>query len=648
MPDPPGLVHSALEASGVDAYVESHQQKDLLRFLTCGSVDDGKSTLIGRLLHDSQLIYEDVLASLEADSATQGSAGSHVDLALLMDGLRAEREQGITIDVAYRYFSTERRTFIIADTPGHPQYTRNMATGASTCDLAIILIDARHGVLPQTKRHSYIASLLGIRNVVAAVNKMDLVGWSHERFGEICEDYRSFAKALDFGEPYFLPMSALAGDNVVNESDNLEWFDGPPLLKYLETADLGSSVDLEHFRMPVQLVSRPDAEFRGYAGTVTSGFIRPGEKIVALPSGLSSTVERIVTFDGELDVAGPGRAVTLTLTDEIDISRGDLFVTPGDEPQRAHELDAMVVWMTEAEMEPGSTYLLQTTNAVSNCTVRSLRYRVDVDTGTHEQALGLGLNDIGRCVIGSDRELAFDPYASSRATGSFVLVDRLSNATVAAGMIIGAASVWDHAPDAALVRQRSEISDAERAIRFGQQPCTILLTGLTAAGKSTLATALERELFDRGKVSIRLDGENVRMGISRDLGFSAHERSENLRRVSEVARLVNGQGLIAIAALVAPDGEVRQRARDLVGTERYVEVFVDTPIDVCRERDPHGLYAMADSGEIPRFPGVSAPYDRPADADLRVDTSAQGVDECVAAIVRVLTERGFLRGFPAT
>ena len=387
---PEPAARSGLAPSGVDAYVESHQRKDLLRFLTCGSVDDGKSTLIGRLLHDSQLIYEDVLASLEADSATQGSAGGHVDLALLMDGLRAEREQGITIDVAYRYFSTERRTFIIADTPGHPQYTRNMATGASTCNLAIILVDARHGVLPQTKRHSYIASLLGIRQVVVAINKMDLVGWSHERFAETCEYYRSFAKALDFGEPYFLPISALLGDNVVNESHNLDWFDGPPLLEYLETADIGSSVDLEHFRMPVQLVSRPDADFRGYAGTVTSGLIRPGEEIVALPSGLSSTVERIVTFDGELDAAGPGRAVTLTLTDEIDISRGDLFVTPGDEPQRAHELDAMVVWMTEAEMEPGSTYLLQTTNAVSNCTVRSLRYRVDVDTGMHEQALGLG------------------------------------------------------------------------------------------------------------------------------------------------------------------------------------------------------------------------------------------------------------------
>ncbi|WP_419908339.1 sulfate adenylyltransferase subunit CysN [Candidatus Poriferisodalis sp.] len=633
-----------LDGSDVEAYLASHRQKDLLRLLTCGSVDDGKSTLIGRLLHDSQLIYEDVLASLEADSAAHGSAGEGVDLALLMDGLRAEREQGITIDVAYRYFSTARRTFIIADTPGHPQYTRNMATGASTCDLAVILIDARHGVLPQTKRHSYIASLLGIGQVVVAVNKMDLVDWSQDRFTEICEDYRSFAKPLGFGQPYFLPMSALLGDNVVDASGNLGWFDGPPLLEHLETVDIDASVELEHFRMPVQLVSRPDADFRGYAGTVASGVLRPGDEVVALPSGLGSTVERIATFDGDLDVAGPGRAVTVTLVDDIDVSRGDLLVTPGSEPQRAHDLDAMVVWMSEAGAESGSSYLLQTTNTVSNCTIRNVRHRIDINTGAHEQAPGLGLNDIGHCVITSDRELAFDPYSANRATGSFVLVDRLTNATVAAGMIMGAASAWDRTPDAALVRQRSEISDAERAIRFGQQPCTILLTGLTAAGKSTLATALERELFDRGKVSIRLDGENVRMGISRDLGFSTQERSENLRRVSEVARLVNGQGLIAIAAMVAPDRDVRQRARDLVGADRYVEVFVDTPIEVCRERDPHGLYAMADSGEIPRFPGVSADFDRPTDADLRVDTSTQDVDECIDAIVRMLTERGFLRG----
>lgn len=617
---------------------------DLLRLLTCGSVDDGKSTLIGRLLHDSRLIYEDVLASLEADSATQGTTGEGVDLALLMDGLAAEREQGITIDVAYRYFSTAGRKFIIADTPGHPQYTRNMATGASTCDLAVILIDARHGVLAQTKRHSHIASLLGIRQVVVAVNKMDLVGWSQERFAEICDDYRSFCGVLEFADPYFVPMSALLGDNVVDASEHMGWFNGPPLLEHLETVDVDTGIDTERFRLPVQLVARPHANFRGYAGTIASGTLRPGDEMVALPSGVSSMVDRIVTFDGDLDTAGPGQAVTVTLADEIDISRGDLLVTPGGEPQRAHDLDAMVVWMAEAGAEPGSSYLLQTANAVSNCTIRSIRHRVDIDTGAHEQAPGLGLNDIGHCVVTSDRELAFDPYSVNRATGSFVLVDRLTNATVAAGMIMGAASAWDRTPDAALVRQRSEISDAERAIRFGQQPCTILLTGLTAAGKSTLATALERELFDRGKVSIRLDGENVRMGISRDLGFSTQERSENLRRVSEVARLVNGQGLIAIAALVAPDADVRRRARDLVGAERYVEVFVDTPVEVCRERDPHGLYAMADRGEISGFPGVSASYDRPVDADLRVDTSAQNVDECVEAILRRLTERGFLRG----
>ncbi|MDH3707316.1 MAG: sulfate adenylyltransferase subunit CysN, partial [Acidimicrobiia bacterium] len=512
---------SDLIATDIDAYLAEHEQKDLLRFLTCGSVDDGKSTLIGRLLHDSKMIYEDQLASLEADTTTHGSAGDQVDLALLMDGLKAEREQGITIDVAYRYFSTARRKFIIADTPGHEQYTRNMVTGASTCQLAIILIDARYGVQAQTKRHSFIASLLGIRHVIVAVNKMDLVDWSKERFDQIQADYTQFAEKLDLHDPYFLPMSALLGDNVVDASDNMAWFDGPPLMEHLETVDVEADLDLDRFRMPVQMVTRPDLDFRGFAGTIASGSIAPGDEVVALPSGVGSTVERVVTFDGDLDVAGPGRAVTVTLTDEIDISRGDQLVKRGDEPLRGHELDAMVVWLAETPMESGRSYLLQTVNGRSNCTIRSIRNRVDVNTLAEEPADAFELNDIGRCVVASDRELLFDPYSTSRTTGSFILVDRLTNATVAAGMIVGALSAWDRPPAEELVRHGSEISDAERAIRFGQQPCTILLTGLTAAGKTTLATALERELFDRGKVSVRLDGENIRMGVPRDLGFSA-------------------------------------------------------------------------------------------------------------------------------
>ncbi len=635
---------SDLIATDINAYLAEHERKDLLRFLTCGSVDDGKSTLIGRLLHDSKMIYEDQLAAIEADSTTQGTTGDAPDLALLTDGLKAEREQGITIDVAYRYFSTARRKFIIADTPGHEQYTRNMVTGASTCQLAIILIDARHGVLAQTKRHTFIASLLGIRNVVVAVNKMDLCEWSEDRYHEICDAYRDFAKSLDLVDPYFLPMSALLGDNVVDAGDNLGWHDGPTLMEHLETVDVEAGIDLDRFRMPVQMVTRPDLDFRGFAGTIASGVVRPGDPIVSLPSGVSSKIERLVTFDGDLDVAGPGRAVTITLEDEIDVSRGDLLVSPDQAPLRSHDVDAMVVWMSEVALEPGRQYLMQSSNGLSNASVTAIRHRVDINTLEHQQATSLDLNDIALCAITSDRELLFDAYGTNRQTGSFILVDRLTNATVAAGMIAGVSSSWDRSPEASLVRQISEISVEERAARFGQQPCTVLLTGLSAAGKSTIATGLARRLFDLGKTTVRLDGQNVRLGISRDLGFSAQERSENLRRVSEVARLVNGQGMIAIAALSAPKNSVRERARELIGTDHYIEVFVDTPIEVCRERDPNGLYEAADRGDIPQFPGVSSTYERPTDADLRVDTSEQTTLECVEMIIGLMTERGYLHG----
>jgi len=635
---------SELIATDIDAYLAEHERKDLLRFLTCGSVDDGKSTLIGRLLHDSKMIYEDQLATLTADSTTQGTTGDAPDLALLTDGLKAEREQGITIDVAYRYFSTARRKFIIADTPGHEQYTRNMVTGASTCQLAIILIDARYGVLPQTKRHTFIASLLGIRNVVVAVNKMDIADWSQDRFNQICEDYRDFAQSLELVDPYFLPMSALLGDNVVDASDNMSWFSGPTLMEHLETVDVEVGIDLERFRMPVQLVVRPDLDFRGFAGTIASGVLKPGDPVISMPSGVGSNVERIVTFDGDLDVAGPGRAVTVTLTDEIDVSRGDLLVKAGEQPFRAHDIDAMIVWMDDTELEPGRQYLLQSSNGFSNASVTLIRHRIDINTLEQEQATSLALNDIALCAITSDRELLFDAYSTNRQTGSFILVDRLFNATVAAGMITGVSSSWDQAPEASLTRQMSDITPSERAARLGQQPCTVLLTGLSAAGKSTIATALSRRLFDLGKTAIRLDGENIRLGISRDLGFSAQERSENLRRVAELALLVNKQGIMAIAALAAPKASVRDQARELVGTEHYLEIFVDTPIEVCRERDPNGLYEAADRGDIPQFPGVSATYDRPTNMDLRVDTSTQSIGECVEQIMALLTDRGFLNG----
>jgi bifunctional enzyme CysN/CysC len=633
---------SELIASDIEGYLAEHEQKDLLRFLTCGSVDDGKSTLIGRLLHDANMIYQDHLTALESDSVTSGTTGDQIDLALLMDGLKAEREQGITIDVAYRYFSTARRKFIIADTPGHEQYTRNMVTGASNCQLAVILIDARHGVQAQTKRHSYIASLLGIRHVVVAVNKMDLVDWSQERFDEIAGAYREFARPLGLVSPYFLPMSALTGDNVVEPSRKMDWFDGVPLMEHLETVDVAAGVDLERFRMPVQLVLRPDLDFRGVAGTIASGVLRPGDRLTALPSGVSSTVDRIVTFDGDLDVAGPGRSVTLRLRDEIDVSRGDLLVDDRDRPERSHEVEAMLVWMADDELLPGRQYLLQSANGRANASVRTIRHRVDINTLGEEPARSLALNDIARCAVSCDKELLFDPYASNRTTGSFILIDRLSNATVAAGMIVGAASTWDRSPTASLEASTSGVTPDERAARYHQRPATVLLTGLTGSGKSTLSAALERVLFDRGRTVVRLDGENVRLGISRDLGFSNPDRSENLRRVAEIARMLNHQGLIVLAGLVAPEAAVRERARELVGEDRFLEIHVSTPIEVCRQRDEKGMYARADAGELEGFPGVSAPYQPPAAPDLEVDTSTQPLEESVRRIVDLLEARGVL------
>ncbi|MTV24649.1 sulfate adenylyltransferase subunit CysN [Nitriliruptoraceae bacterium ZYF776] len=633
---------SELIAQDIEAYLAEHERKDLLRLLTCGSVDDGKSTLIGRLLHDSNMVYADHLAALESDSVTSGTTGGDLDLALLMDGLKAEREQGITIDVAYRYFSTARRKFIIADTPGHVQYTRNMVTGASTAQLAIILIDARHGVLDQTRRHSYIASLLGITHVVVAINKMDLVDFSQDRFEEIKADYEAFAASLDLTDPYFLPMSALKGDNVVEPSAHMPWFDGQPLMAHLETVDVQADDEYERLRFPVQLVARPNLDFRGFAGTIASGVVRPGDEVLAVPSGVRSRIERIVTFDGDLEVAGPGRAVTLTLTDEIDVSRGDLLVTPADPPQRAHDVDATLVWMAEAEAVPGRQYLLLSVNGPSNASLRTIQHRIDVNTLATEPADALGLNDVARVTLTADRELLFDPYAVDRATGSFILVDRLTNATVGAGMIDGAASHWNQEPPEGVVRNRSEITSAERQARFGQTAGTVLLTGMTGAGKTTVAQALERRLFDRGHTLLRLDGENLRLGVSRDLGFTTEDRSENLRRAAEIAVLAGRQGLISIVAVQAPEAAVRDRARELIGADRYVEVFLDAPEATRRARDPNGLYAAADRGDNPNVPGVTAPFEVPETPDLRLDTAAQPVGACVDAIIELLTERGFL------
>jgi bifunctional enzyme CysN/CysC len=629
--------------SDIGAYLDERVRKDLVRFITCGSVDDGKSTLIGRLLHDSQLIADDHLAVLKAESRL-GTGSSDIDLSLVTDGLKAEREQGITIDVAYQYFATRHRNFIIADTPGHEQYTRNMATGASTADLAVILIDARKGVLQQTRRHSYIAVLLGVKHLLIAINKMDLVDYSEHRFREIVADYNEYSANLDIGSLEYIPISALQGDNVVEPSPAMPWFTGSTLIGYLNAVDVEEPSNAVEFRFPIQLVLRSDADFRGYAGSITSGQIRPGDRVTALPSGVSSTVERIVTFNGDLEVASAGDAVALTLGDEIDMSRGDLLVKEGEKVEFAASVEATIIWMAEKPLELGEQLILQSHHGTANVTVDAIRYVLDVDTGQKAKTAQLQLNDIAHCAVSADRKILFEPYQSNRAGGSFILVDRIRNSTVAAGMISGPISPWDRAPKDSLEVQASEIAALERQLRYRQRPCTVLLTGLTGAGKSSIATALERCLFDRGNWIVRLDGENVRLGISKDLGFTAADRSENLRRVAEIAHLVNSQGLIAIAALLAPQADARARAQQLVGTDQWIEVFLDTPLSVCRNRDTTGLYEAAERGDIEEFPGVSATYEAPEDADLRLDTSDTTVDQCVETIVALLIEKGFIDG----
>ena len=635
---------SDLIATDIEQYLAQHERKDLLRFLTCGSVDDGKSTLIGRLLHDSKMIYEDQLAAVEADSVTMGSAGDEVDLALLMDGLKAEREQGITIDVAYRYFSTARRKFIIADTPGHEQYTRNMATGASTGDLAVILIDARHGVMTQTRRHSYIVSLLGIRHVVVAVNKMDLVDWAEGRFTEIEADYLEFARKIGVADPHVMPISALAGDNVVEPSVHMSWFDGIPMMEYLETVEVAQDRNVSNFRFPVQIVIRPDLSFRGYAGTITSGVVRTGDEVVVLPSGKRSMVHQIVTADGNLDEAWCGQAVTITLADELDVSRGDMLVHTDDRPRVSNQIDTMLVWMSEDPMVTGKQYLVRQASKVSNGVVRTLYDKVDVDTLVSETAQTLELNEIGRVSVVADQPLLWDPYETNRSTGAFILIDRLTNATVAAGMVLDRSDsgLWDVQAQESLTGTLSEVTRSERESRYGQKAVTVLLTGLSGAGKTTLGRVLERRLFELGCTTLRLDGQNMRLGISKDLGFSAQERSENMRRSAEVARLANDQGLIAVCAFVAPNNDVRERAKHLVGVDRFLIIHLDCPADICRERDRSGLYARADAGEIPEFPGVSSVYERPADPDLRLNTATLSVEECVDKVLALLSQRSVL------
>lgn len=626
------------------AYLKRQEGKELLRLLTCGSVDDGKSTLIGRLLHDTRLIYEDQLAAIRKESAKRGANNDEIDLSLLVDGLAAEREQGITIDVAYRYFSTDKRKFIIADTPGHEQYTRNMATGASTCDLAVILVDARYGILPQTKRHSFICSLLGIKHMVVAINKMDLVGYDEEVFNKICDDYKSFSARLDIADIHFIPISALKGDNVVEASQNMPWFKSGPLLNYLETIHISSDRNLIDLRLPVQYVIRPDLNFRGFAGAMASGILRPGEEVVVLPGGQKSHVKDIVSFDGNLEEAFPPLAVTITLEDEIDVSRGDMFVRPDNTARVAREFEAMIVWMTEEPMTPGNKYLFKHTTNMIGGTISSLRYRVNTNTIESEEWKELKMNEVGRCHVSLERAIPFDAYKKNRATGAFIIIDRLTFNTVGAGMIIDretageqAGNLWEAAVSGELLqRQTSRVTGTERSERYKHKPVTILLTGLACTGKTTIAYALERRLFDNEKAVAVLDGADMRLGISKDLGWTANERSENMRRSSEISRLINNAGLICICSFVAPSKDVREKARKLIGEDRFMEVYLTASEEVRRKRDTQGVYKKADKGELKEFPGVSAPYDEPKSPELMLYTDKLTVDECVDRIIRFL------------
>jgi bifunctional enzyme CysN/CysC len=644
-------IRTELDRLGIDGYLEKYRRQDMLRFLTCGSVDDGKSTLIGRLLHDSAMVYEDQLAAAKRDTLRYGTTGEQIDFALLVDGLEAEREQGITIDVAYRYFTTDRRKFIIADTPGHEQYTRNMATGASNCDLAVILIDARKGVLDQTRRHSFIAALLGIRHLVVAVNKMDLVGFREEVYDEIRNAYLDFAAKLQVGDVHFLPLSALRGDNVVFPSPNMPWYRGGPLLDYLETVHIAGDRNLIDFRMPVQNVLRPHQDFRGFAGTIAAGIVRPGDPLVALPSGRRSRVKSIVRHGGEVPEAFAPMSVVLTLEDEIDVSRGDVFAHEQNVPRLQTHHEAMVVWMNDQALEVGREYLVKHTTTTTTARVIDVRYRTNVNTLRREDSTRLALNEIGRVEFETARPLAIDAYQRNRHLGAFILIDRLSNATLGAGMIV------DRAPAESTLARRRESADAgsnisprgnlvplaERSARCGHAPFTIWLTGLPSSGKTTMAFALERALFDRGVHAFALDGDKLRSGISRDLGFSADDRWEHQRRTAEIARLQNDAGLVTIVALVSPIASDREQVRRILGAERYIEVHCDAPVEACEARDTSGLYARARRGEIEQFTGVNAPYDRPESPVVRLDTVSRTVQENVTAVVAELERRGLIK-----
>ncbi len=628
---------SDLIASDIDGYLKAHERKGLLRFITCGSVDDGKSTLIGRLLYDSKMLFEDQLAALESDSKKVGTQGGELDFALLVDGLAAEREQGITIDVAYRFFSTDRRKFIVADTPGHEQYTRNMVTGASTADLAVILIDARKGVLTQTRRHSYLVSLVGIREVVVAVNKLDLMGYSREVFERIEAEYREFAHKIGIDRIICIPMSALAGDNVNAPSPHTPWYHGPTLMGHLETVEVNERAAEGPFRFPVQWVNRPNLDFRGFSGRIVGGSVKPGDRLRVLPSGRESTVVRLVTHDGDLEQAVAGQSITVTLADEVDVSRGDVLVAANSPASVADQFRASVVWMSDEHLLPGRPYLMKIGAKTVSATVTDIRYRVNVNTLEHTAAKTLELNEIGICNLSLDRPVVFDPYTENHDMGAFILIDRISNNTVGAGMM-----------EFALRRSQNvhwqavDIDKQARAGLKGQKACVLWFTGLSGSGKSTIANILEKKLFASGRHTYLLDGDNVRHGLNKDLGFTDIDRVENIRRVAEVARLMADAGLITLVSFISPFRAERRLARALLEEGEFIEIHIDAPLAVAEKRDPKGLYHKARHGEIKNFTGIDSPYEPPENPEIHIDTTELSAEDAADLVVTRLGELGLL------
>jgi bifunctional enzyme CysN/CysC len=632
------MASETLAGADVAAFLEAQEDKELLRFITCGSVDDGKSTLIGRLLYEPGLVFEDQLAAVAADSRRIGTQGDELDLALLLDGLAAEREQGITIDVAYRYFTTERRKFIVADTPGHEQYTRNMVTGASTADCAVLLVDARKGLLTQTRRHSHIVSLLGLRHVALAVNKLDLVGYSESRFRDIEADFRAFARELGVEDVTCIPLSALRGDNVVARSERMPWYAGPTLLEYLETVEIDEQrLATEPFRMPVQWVNRPEPEFRGFSGLIVSGAVSTGQEVVLEPSGRASRVERIVTYDGDLECAVAGQSVTLTLTDELDVSRGDLIADATKPPSIGEQFEATIVWMGEAPMLRGRDYLMRIGPTTAVATIAPLKFMLNVDSFEHVAADELSLNEIGVCELELDRPVAFDPYVVNRDTGGFVLIDRITNATVGAGMLN-----FELRRSQNVHWQAIDVDKAAHSRLKGQRPCVVWLTGLSGAGKSTIANLAEKRLHSLGRHTCMLDGDNIRHGLNKDLGFTDADRVENIRRIAEVTKLMVNAGLIVITSFISPFRTERRMARELFEPDEFVEVFVDTPLRVAELRDRKHLYAKARRGELSNFTGIDSPYEPPEAPELRIDTTQMTAEEAVDLVIEMLRTRGIV------